>query len=58
MAGPEAEIEHLGGQGVQVEFLGTVGGDLIDISAGEHQAKVLLLEARASFESLASRLDP
>ena len=58
VAGEEAEIEHLGGQGVQVEILGTVGGDLIEVSAGEQQVKVLLLEAQASFESLASRLEP
>jgi phosphoribosylformylglycinamidine synthase subunit PurL len=58
VAGAEAEIEHLGGEGVQVELLGKVGGDLIDISAGDEQAKILLLEARASFESLASRLEP
>jgi len=57
VAGGEAEIEHLGGHGIQAEILGTVGGDLIEVSAGEQQAKVLLIEARASFESLASRLE-
>ncbi len=57
VAGPEADIEHLGGQGVQVELLGKVVGDLVDVSAGEHQAKVLLIEARASFESLAARIE-
>ena len=58
VAGAEADLEHLGGQGVQVELLGKVTGDLIEISAGETAAKVLLLEARASFESLPSRLEP
>jgi phosphoribosylformylglycinamidine synthase len=58
VAGAEAEIEHLGGHGVQVEILGTVGGDLVEVTAGDQQAKVLLIEARASFESLASRLEP
>jgi phosphoribosylformylglycinamidine synthase len=58
VAGDKAALEHLGGHGVQVEILGGVGGDLIEVSAGEEQAKVLVLEARASFESLASRLEP
>jgi phosphoribosylformylglycinamidine synthase len=58
VAGTRQEIEHLGGRDVQVEFLGTVGGDLVEVTAGEHQVKVLLPEARAAFESLASRLEP
>jgi phosphoribosylformylglycinamidine synthase len=58
VAGARSDIERLGGHGVQVEFLGRAGGDLIEIAAGEDQVKVLLPEARASFESLASRLEP
>jgi len=58
VAGDEARIEHLGGHGVQVEILGEVGGDLIEIHVPDQRAKVLLAEAKASFESLASRLEP
>ncbi len=58
LAGDEATIEHLGGHGVQVEILGTVGGDLIEVAALERQVKILIAEAQASFESLASRLEP
>jgi phosphoribosylformylglycinamidine synthase len=58
VSGPRQEIERIGGHGVQVEFLGTTGGDLIEIVAGEQAVKILLGEARASFESLASRLEP
>lgn len=58
IAGREAEIEHLGGRDVKVEILGTVGGDLIEISAGGQSAKVSLIEAAASFESLESRIEP
>jgi phosphoribosylformylglycinamidine synthase II len=58
VAGDETAIEHLGGKGVQIEILGTAGGDLIEIAALEQRLKVLLGEARASFESLASRLEP
>ncbi len=58
VAGDEAAIEHLGGHGVEIEILGRVTGDLIEISAGEQEIRILLAEARASFESLASRLEP
>ncbi len=58
VAGDEARIEHLGGHGVQVEILGEVGGDLIEIHVPDQRVKVLLAEAKASFESLASRLEP
>jgi phosphoribosylformylglycinamidine synthase len=58
VAGDEAAIEHLGGHGVRVEIIGRTGGDLIEIDAGEEGLRVLLGEARASFESLASRLEP
>ena len=58
VAGDQATIEHLGGHGVQVEILGQAAGDLIEVTAGEQRVKLLLAEARASFESLASRLEP
>jgi phosphoribosylformylglycinamidine synthase len=58
VAGDEAAIEHLGGHGVRVELLGRAGGDLIDIDAGEESLRILVSEARASFESLAARLEP
>jgi phosphoribosylformylglycinamidine synthase len=58
VAGDEAAIEHLGGHGVRVEILGRTGGDLIEIDAGEESLRILLSEARASFDSLASRLEP
>ncbi len=58
VAGDEAVIEHLGGRGVQVEILGEAGGDLIEINVPDQRVKVLLAEAKASFESLASRLEP
>jgi hypothetical protein len=43
---------------VQIEILGQAGGDLIEIHAPDQRVKVLLAEARASFESLASSLEP
>ena len=58
VAGDEAVIEHLGGHGVQVEILGEAGGELIEINVPDQRVKVLLAEAGASFESLASRLEP
>jgi phosphoribosylformylglycinamidine synthase len=58
VAGAEAQIEHLGGHGVRVEIIGRVGGDLIEVDGGEESLRVLVSEARASFESLPSRLEP
>jgi phosphoribosylformylglycinamidine synthase len=58
VAGQRAEIERLGGRGVQVEIVGTIGGDLIEITAPDHRIELLLGEARASFESLGARLEP
>jgi phosphoribosylformylglycinamidine synthase len=58
VAGDEAQIEHLGGKGVRVEMIGRVGGDLIEVYGGDEGLRVLVSEARASFESLASRLEP
>jgi len=57
MAGSHAEFEHLGGRGVQVELIGRVGGDLIELRAGEEEVRILVEEAAAAFGSLADRIE-
>jgi len=57
LAGAAASIELLGGKGVQIEMLGRVEGNEIKVQAGESSVDILVAEARASFESLAHRID-
>lgn len=57
LAGDRQALERLGGRGVQVELIGTAAGDLIELSADELTAKVLLGEATAAHDSLAARIE-
>ena len=57
LAGDRQSIELLGGQGVQIEMLGRVEGNEVRIKAGETSVDILVAEAKASFESLAHRID-
>ncbi len=57
LAGDHQSIELLGGQGVQIEMLGRAEGNEIRIQVGETRVDILVAEAKASFESLAHRID-
>jgi phosphoribosylformylglycinamidine synthase II len=57
LAGAAASIEMLGGKGVQIEMLGRAEGNEIKIQAGETAVDILVAEAKASFESLAHRIE-
>jgi len=57
LAGDRQALERLGGRGVQVELIGAVAGDLIEIVADDRTAKVLLGEATAAHDSLDRRIE-
>lgn len=57
IAGDRQAIERLGGRGVQIELIGTAGGDLIELSAADRSVRVLLGEATAAHDSLAARIE-
>ncbi|MBK5232024.1 MAG: phosphoribosylformylglycinamidine synthase subunit PurL [Thermoleophilia bacterium] len=57
LAGDRQSIELLGGQGVQIEMLGRAQGNEIRIQAGDTAVDILVAEAKASFESLAHRIE-
>lgn len=52
VAGDRKELERLGGQGVNVELIGTVGGDRVELTAGVTRATVSLTDARDAWNSL------
>lgn len=57
VAGEKSQIELLAGQGVEVDLLGEVGGEMLNVTAGEMRIEVLALEATAAFESLAHKIE-
>lgn len=57
LAGDRQSIELLSGKGVQIEMLGRAEGNEIRIEAGETSVDILVAEAKASFESLAHRIE-
>lgn len=57
VAGEKAELERLGGQGVDVEIIGQVTGNEIVIDAGGSRVEILVEEAEAAFESLQDRIE-
>lgn len=57
VAGEKQLLEQLGGQGVDVELIGRVGGNEVIAQAGESEVEILIEEAEAAFESLAERIE-
>ena len=57
VAGDKSVIEKLGGQGVEVDLLGRVNGDMVSINASAEHVEVLVAEAIAAFDSLAHRIE-
>lgn len=57
IAGEPAELEKLGGQGVDFELIGEVGGNELVITAGNSRVEVLVEEAAAAFDSLEDRIE-
>ena len=57
LAGDKADLEKLGGQGVDVELIGEVGGNGIIVTAGSLRTEVLVEEAEAAFDSLEDRIE-
>ena len=57
VAGEKSQIELLAGQGVEVDLLGEVGGEMLNVTAGEMRVEVLAAEASAAFESLAHKIE-
>ena len=57
LAGDKAELERLGGQGVDFELIGEVTGNAIGITAGGARIEILVEEAEAAFDSLEDRIE-
>lgn len=57
IAGAKQDLEQLGGKGIDIELIGSVGGNEIVASAAEARVDILVEEAEAAFESLAARIE-
>jgi len=57
LAGVAAELEKLGGQGVDFELIGKVSGNEVIVKAGESRIEILVEEAEAAFDSLEDRIE-
>ncbi|HMT04455.1 MAG: phosphoribosylformylglycinamidine synthase subunit PurL [Solirubrobacterales bacterium] len=57
LAGDMAELEKLGGQGVDIELIGEVTGNEIIITANGNRVEILVEEAEAAFDSLEDRIE-
>ncbi|HRV60935.1 MAG TPA: AIR synthase-related protein, partial [Solirubrobacterales bacterium] len=57
LAGDEAELEKLGGHGVEFEVIGEVRGNELIVTAADRRVEILVEEAEAAFESLEDRIE-
>ncbi|HEX7060184.1 MAG TPA: phosphoribosylformylglycinamidine synthase subunit PurL [Solirubrobacterales bacterium] len=57
-SGELRQLESLAEEGVEVILLGKVGGDLVEIAAGDHSLTVSVADAERAWRSLGERLDP
>jgi phosphoribosylformylglycinamidine synthase len=57
VSGRREALDGLATDGVEVAFLGKVGGDTIEIAAGDHSLVVPLADAERAWRSLGERLD-
>jgi phosphoribosylformylglycinamidine synthase subunit PurL len=57
ISGERERLEALAGDGIAVLYLGTVGGDAVEIAAGDRSLTVPLADAERAWRSLAERLD-
>jgi phosphoribosylformylglycinamidine synthase subunit PurL len=57
ISGDRTKLEALAGDGVEVLLLGKVGGDAIEIAAGERAIEVPIAAARRAWTSLGERVD-
>jgi phosphoribosylformylglycinamidine synthase II len=57
LSGEREKLEALAGDGVKVLLLGKVGGETVEIAAGDHSLTVPLADAAQAWHSLAERLD-
>ena len=57
ISGEREKLESLAAEGVGVLHLGTVGGDAIEIAAGDRSLTVRLAEAERAWRSLSERLE-
>ncbi len=58
LSGDRDKLEALAGEGVEVLLLGKVGGDAVEIAAGDRSVNVDLDAAESAWRSLPSALDP
>ncbi|HET6571013.1 MAG TPA: phosphoribosylformylglycinamidine synthase subunit PurL, partial [Solirubrobacterales bacterium] len=56
LSGERQRLEALAGDGVSVLYLGKVGGDTIEIAAGDRSLSLPLADAESAWRSLAERL--
>jgi phosphoribosylformylglycinamidine synthase subunit PurL len=57
VSGEREKLENLAGDDVAVLYLGTVGGEAIEIAAGDRSLTVALADAERAWRSLSERLD-
>jgi phosphoribosylformylglycinamidine synthase len=57
VSGARETLEALGGDGATVIYLGEVGGEEIEIAAGDRSLSVPLASAERAWRSLASRIE-
>jgi phosphoribosylformylglycinamidine synthase len=58
LSGEREALEALATAGIEVLLIGEVGGEAIDVTAGEAQLSVTLKQARRAWLSLPERLEP
>jgi phosphoribosylformylglycinamidine synthase II len=58
VSGKRSELESLSGGGVAVLPLGEVGGETIEIAAGDRSLEVPLADAERAWRSLGARIEP
>ncbi len=57
VAGPPADLERLGGRGVDFELIGEVTGNEVIVTAAGNRVEILVREAEAAFDSLEDRIE-
>ncbi len=57
LSGEREKLEALAGEGVEVLLLGKVGGDAVEIAAGDRSLGLLLADAAHAWRSLGEQLD-
>jgi hypothetical protein len=58
LSGGREALESMTAAGVDAQIIGEVGGDSVEIEAGEERLSLGLEEARAAWQSLAQVMEP